>query len=277
MEAAARIICGDAIKVLKTLPAGHVALTVTSPPYFRHRDYGISGQIGQEATLEEYLDRIGAILAELLRVTDQIGTCFFIVGDTYRNRKLLLVPHRIALLAGDVGWTVRNDIIWSKADPAPESPKNRWRSGHEHIVFMAKCASGYRFNADAVRVPYSASTLQRWGGGQSYGGSKSGSRRNENDSRMRDGQIFMLNPRGCLPTDVWRLPSSNTSAQHYATFPEQLIRPIIEACSNPGELVLDPFSGSGTTCRVAITLGRQALGIDLNPVYVAMAEKRPST
>jgi DNA modification methylase len=91
---------------------------------------------------------------------------------------------------------------------------------------------------------------------------------------MRDGQTFTLNPRGCLPTDVWCLPASNTSARHYATYPEQLIRPIIEACSKPGDLVLDPFAGSGTTCKLAIALGRQALGIDLNPEYAALAEKR---
>lgn len=88
---------------------------------------------------------------------------------------------------------------------------------------------------------------------------------------MRDGQIFTLNPRGCLPTDVWSLSASNTSTRHYATFPEQLVRPIIEACSVPGDLVLDPFVGSGTACRVAVALGRRCLGIDLNPKYVALA------
>jgi site-specific DNA-methyltransferase (adenine-specific) len=274
MEAAARIICGDAAEVLRTLRSGTVALTVTSPPYFQHRDYGIAGQIGQEMTLTAYLERIGVVLSELLRITDEAGSCFFIVGDTYRNRKLLLVPHRIALLAGEIGWTIRNDIIWSKKDPAPESPRNRWRAGHEHALFLSKRPSGYRFNADAVRVPYSPATLRRWGAGQSYGGKKSQGRKHAKDSRMRDGQTFRLNPRGCLPADVWSLPSSNTSDGHYAAFPDQLIRPIIEACSNPGDLVLDPFAGSGTTCRVAISLGRRAVGIDLNPEYAAMASRR---
>jgi DNA modification methylase len=88
---------------------------------------------------------------------------------------------------------------------------------------------------------------------------------------MRDGQTFKLNPRGCLPTDVWSLPGSNTSERHYAPFPEQLVRPIIEACSEAGDLVVDPFAGSGTTCRVAVSLGRRCLGIDLNPQYVALA------
>lgn len=274
MQAAARIICGDAAEVLRTLPSGTVALTVTSPPYFQHRDYAIRGQIGREATLAEYLERIGAVLAELFRVTDETGSCFLIVGDTYRNWKLLLVPHRIALLAADIGWIVRNDIIWTKTDPPPESVRNRWRCSHEHVIFLARRAAGYRFNADALRVPYSAATMRRWGSGQSYGGQKSRARKNAKDSRMRDDQTFKLNPHGCLPTDVWSLPSSNTSAAHYATFPDQLIRPIIEACTNPGDLVLDPFAGSGTTCLVAASLGRQSLGIELNPEYAAMATRR---
>jgi DNA modification methylase len=274
MNATAKIVCGDAAEVLRTLRSETASLTVTSPPYFQHRDYGKVGQIGQEVTLGDYLERIGAVLTELLRITDNAGSCFFIVGDTYRNRNLLLVPHRIAVLASDIGWTVRNDIIWSKKDPAPESPRNRWRAGHEHVVFLTKRPSGYRFNADTVRVPYSPVTLRRWGSGQTYGGKKSKERKNVKDSRMRNGQTFTLNPRGCLPTDVWSLPSSNTSVEHYATFPDQLIRPIIEACSNPGDLVIDPFAGSGTTCRVAISLGRQAFGIDLNPEYAAMASRQ---
>jgi len=265
------IICGDAVKVLRTLRTASVALTITSPPYFQHRDYGVKGQIGQEPSLPEYLERIGLVLGELFRVTDNSGSCFIVVGDTYRDRKLLLVPHRIAILADDLGWTMRNDIIWNKADPAPESPRNRWRSGHEHILFLTKRPSGYRFNADAIRVPYSEVTLRRWGAGQAYGGEKSKSRKNDKDSRMRDGQTFTLNPLGCLPTDVWKTPSSNTSVKHYAAFPEQLIRPIIEACSDHGDLVLDPFAGSGTTCSVAMSMGRSSLGIELNPVYANSA------
>ncbi len=235
--------------------------------------YGVSGQIGQENAVEGYLSRIGAVLAELLRVTDIAGSCFFVIGDTYRNRKLLLIPHRIALLADHLGWTVRNNIIWCKTSPPPESPRNRWRAGHEHILFLTKSPTGYRFNAGAIRVPYAAATLRRWGAGQTYGGPKSKRRRHENDSRMRDGQSFRLNLAGCLPTDVWALPAANTSAHHYAAFPEMLVRRAIEACSDPGDLILDPFAGSGTTCSLAVELGRRYLGIELNSQYAAMAQR----
>src|SRR5437764_1322681 len=85
-----------------------------------------------------WLAKLRAVLAELLRVTAPTGSCFFVVGDTYRRQKLLLVPHRVALAADEVGWIVRNDLIWSKQDPPPESPRNRWRSGHEHVLFLTK-------------------------------------------------------------------------------------------------------------------------------------------
>ena len=106
---------------------------------------------------------------------------------------------------------------------------------------------------------------------QVYGGLKSQKRPNDKASRMRHGKTFKLNPKGCLPTDVWTLPSGDSSALHYATFPDHLIAPIILACSKPGDLVLDPFVGSGTTCRVAKASGRRSIGIELNPEYATMA------
>ena len=269
----ARIICGDARRVLEGLPPDRADLTVTSPPYFGHRDYGVRGQFGMEATVGEYVASMCGVLKELLRVTKETGACFFVVGDTYHKQKLLLVPHRLALAADEIGWTVRNDLIWNKLDPAPESPRNRWRSGHEHILFLTRRPSKYKFNADAIRVPYAPATIRRWGNGQVYGGAKSEGRRNEDDSRMRHGKTFRLNPKGCLPTDVWSLPAGDSSARHYATFPDWLIQPMIAACTDPGDLVLDPFVGSGTTCRIARELGRPCLGIELNPEHAEMAAR----
>lgn len=266
-----RILCGDAETTLATLTASEVDLTVTSPPYFRHRDYGVRGQIGREQTLDDYLRKIRGVLAQVFRVTADTGACFFVVGDTYEKQRLLLVPHRIALAAVDLGWSVRNDLIWNKTDPPPESSRNRWRSGHEHILFLTKRPGKYKFSADAIRVPYAEATLRRWGNGKAYGGEKSSKRTNPKDSRMRHGKTFKLNPKGCLPTDVWSMPSGDSSALHYATFPERLAEPIIQACSDAGDLVLDPFAGSGTTCQIASRLKRRSLGIELNPEYAMMA------
>lgn len=268
-----QLICGDATEVLATLPSASIDLVVTSPPYFGHRDYGVRGQIGTESKLEEYLEKIRAGFVELHRTVADTGACFVVIGDSYRNQRLQLVPHRLAIIADEVGWIVRNDLIWHKLDPPPESPRNRWRSGHEHILFLTKRPTKYQFEADAIRVPYADSTMKRWGNGQAYGGAKSAERRNGNDSRMRHGKVFKLNPNGCLPTDVWSMPAGDSSARHYATFPEHLVKPIIEACTHKGQLVLDPFAGSGTTCRIALELGRRAIGIELNPDYVEIARK----
>ncbi len=266
-----RIICGDATAVLKRSPPNSVDLTVTSPPYFRHRDYAVVGQLGREATVDDYVNGLRGVLESLLRVTSETGACFFVVGDTYERQKLLLVPHRLALAADEIGWTVRNDLIWSKLDPPPESPRNRWRCGHEHVLFLTKRPGKYTFHADAIRVPYAGATKRRWGNGQVYGGPKSERRPNDKASRMRHGKTFRLNPKGCLPTDVWALPAGDSPVRHYATFPDRLVRPIILACSNRGDLVLDPFAGSGTTCRIAMENGRRFLGIELNPEYAKMA------
>ena len=111
-------------------------------------------QIGRESTAELYLRHIKAVLIQILRVTNDAGSCFLVIGDSYVNRRLLLIPHRIALAAVDAGWTVRNDLIWHKKDPPPESPRDRWRSAHEHILFLTKQPKGYRFNADQIRVPH---------------------------------------------------------------------------------------------------------------------------
>lgn len=271
MVAKDRIICGDAEDVLGRLPPDSVDLTVTSPPYFRHRDYGVDGQLGREVTVDDYIKNLQGVLEGLLRVTAATGSCFFVVGDTYEKQKLLLVPHRLALAANDIGWVVRNDLIWSKLDPPPESPRNRWRCGHEHVLFLTKCPSKYTFHADAIRVPYSDATKRRWGNGQVYGGPKSEERPNAKASRMRHGKTFKLNPKGCLPTDVWMLPAGDSSARHYATFPDRLVQPVILACSNAGDVVLDPFAGSGTTGYIAKENRRRFIGIELNPEYAKMA------
>jgi len=273
MKLSYKIICGDAADEMAKLKSNSVSLTVTSPPYFRHRDYGVDGQIGQEKRLDQYLTRMKSVLAEVLRVTAANGSCFVVIGDSYRSGKLLLVPHRLAIVSSEIGWTVRNDIILHKLDPAPDSAKNRWRVAHEHILFLAKKPTRYVFKDDAVRVPYSPVTIRRWGNGQTYGGRKSAARSPKNEPRLQHGKSFELNPNGCLPTDVWSLPNGNSPAQHYAAYSKGLVARIMEACTEEGDLVLDPFVGSGTTAVVAKALNRSCVGIELNPNYAKMARR----
>ncbi len=173
---------------LGRLPPDSVDLTVTSPPYFRHRDYGVSGQLGREATVDDYVKNLAVSWRLCFESRPATGSCFFVVGDTYEKQKLLLVPHRLALAANEIGWSVRNDLIWSKLDPPPESPRNRWRCGHEHVLFLTKRPGKYTFHADAIRVPYADATKRQWGNGQVYGGPKSEERPNGKASRMRHGK-----------------------------------------------------------------------------------------
>ena len=141
-----RIICGDAKQVLRTLPDDVADLTVTSPPYFRHRDYGVDGQLGREATVDDYITNIRGVLKELLRVTAETGACFFVIGDTYRKQRLLLVPHRIAIAADELGWTVRNDLIWSKLDPPAGKPA-------QSLAFGPRACSVPHQTTGEVQVP----------------------------------------------------------------------------------------------------------------------------
>jgi DNA modification methylase len=261
------IICGDALTVLPRLPSDSIQLTVTSPPYYRQKDYGVETQIGWEATPAEYIDKIRSVLAQLLRITLDSGACFIVVGDKYVRGKLMLIPQRIALAADDVGWNVRSHIVWQKKDPPPESVKNRWRASHESVLFLTKQRTKYKFNADAIRQPYSAATLARWGKGQLYGGPKSEQRVNQDDTRIGHGKSFRLAADGCIPTDVWSVASSQSKQMHYGTYPRELIEPAVAACSDEGDWLLDPFAGSGTSLLVGMDGARNCVGIELNDEY----------
>ena len=163
-----KLFCGDATEILATMTSFSVSSTITSPPYYKRKDYSVKGQIGQESTVDIYIQKLKNILCEIYRITKNDGSCFVVIADTYENRSLLLVPHRIALVASETGWIIRNDLIWSKLDPPPDSAKNRWRESHEHILFLTKSRSEYKCRMDRIRVPYSETTVKRWGQRQIY-------------------------------------------------------------------------------------------------------------
>ena len=266
-----KIVTGDAEVQLGRLADASVHLTVTSPPYFRLKDYGVAGQIGHERTVGEYVSTVAAVLRELLRVTADDGTCFVVVGDTYLNRTLQLVPQRLAIAAADLGWTVRNDLIWSKLDAAPERAVDRWRASYEHVLFLAKRPRGYRFDLDTIRVPYSAKTLARWGNGQAYGGPKSLLSTGTVPRRFPRGKTFKLHEKGTVAPDVIAAAGGQSKLAHFATYPPGMVERFILATTRPGDHVLDPFLGSGTTGVVAVRNGRRFTGIELNPAYVKIA------
>lgn len=269
-----RLIQGNALEQLPRLPSGFIDATITSPPYYRQKDYGVAHQLGWETHLDQYIFKLTAVFTELLRMTKDSGVCFVILGDSYAKRSMQLVPQRAAIAAVDCGWTLRNDLVWAKSDPAPGGGDNRWRFTHEHILFLTKRPSGYKFNNSAIRVPYSARTVTRWGKGQTYGGPKARSKADAAGQRFARGKAFQLNPAGTLPPDVLAHSTARSNLAHYATFPIELIERFILAATDPGDVIFDPFSGTSTTGVAAIRHRREYVGVELSSLYYSMGVRR---
>lgn len=280
-ERVSKVICGDAAEVLKTLPQGSANMCVTSPPYYGLRDYGERGQIGLEQTPQEYIVRLTKVFDEVKRVLADDGTLWLNIGDTYSNKPyksvkpkdLIGIPWMLAFALRERGWYLRSDVIWHKTNALPEAVKDRPAKCYEHIFLFAKSPK-YYFNYEAIQQPIKAVTAERYTRGRSgktkYSGSPPGQNIDMNTAAITDERRKM---RRCK--DVWEV-STNTYKmdEHFAMFPEKLIEPCILAGSREGGVVLDPFFGSGTTGAVAKRLGREYIGIDINPRYIEKAEMR---
>jgi len=273
-----QILCGDALQVLQNAPDEIVDCTVTSPPYFQQRDYGSAEQVGNESTVEEYVERLQKIVAEVFRVTKSTGSLWIVLGDKYRDGELLGVPWMVAFALKEVGWKLRSDIIWQKPNAMPSSAKTRPTVDHEYVFFFTKSAK-YYYDVDAIREPHvTFSEQSRMKGGRNHFGKrgstpeagKNGGNVNLHDARWD--QAF--HPKGRNKRTVWSIPLSKFREAHFAVFPEKLVETCVLAGSPPDGLVLDPFSGSGTTSLVARRLQRHFVGIDCSHEYCGMARKR---
>jgi len=252
---------GDALDVARTLPDDLARTIVTSPPYYGLRDYGEDGQYGAEGTLAEYVDRMVALFRELRRVLADDGTLWLNLGDSYGTGKNLLgVPWRVAFGLQDDGWILRSDIIWHKPNPMPESVTDRPTKAHEYLFLLAKSAR-YHYDADAI-----AEGAEKGAAGSLFHKGKTAVHalgRASSAERVEDGK---RNKR-----TVWTVPTAPFPGSHFAVYPPELIRPCILAGSQVGDVVLDPFSGSGTTGQVAQFEGRRYVGIDLNRDYLDLS------
>jgi site-specific DNA-methyltransferase (adenine-specific) len=274
-----QIVHGDALAALRTWPAEAVDCLVTSPPYWRQRDYrGPDDQVGQERTAEEYVSRLAAVFRECRRVLKTSGTAWLVIGDKYEEGRLLGLPWRVALALADDGWRLRADCIWHKPNAMPSPARSRPTTDHEYVFFFAKTAA-YYYNADAVREPHVTFTKKsRMRGGRRHFGVRGGtpeSGKNGGASNLHDGRWDQaFHPLGRNKRTVWSIPLSKFRGAHFAVFPEQLVELCILAGCPAGGLVLDPFSGSGTTAVVARRLARHYVGIDCAKEYCAMARQR---
>jgi DNA modification methylase len=193
-----------------------------------------------------------------------------------KSKDLIGLPWRVAFALQSDGWWLRADIVWSKPNPMPESVADRPTRSHEYVFLLAR-SERYFYDADAVRSPLAEKTFTTFGCERKGRGDGTGLVKSQNLSRdvpvrrprLNDGRIAGANRRS-----VWTVATHPFPEAHFATFPEALVEPCVLAGSRPGDLVLDPFCGSGTSGVVALRHGRRFLGLELNPSYVEMARRR---
>jgi DNA modification methylase len=294
------ILQGDSLTMLRGLDACSVQCCVTSPPYYGLRDYGVDGQLGLESTPDEYVAKMVEVFREVKRVLRADGTVWLNLGDSYtsggagRNdgnhradgrpggmsykatgvthnrglcglkpKDLIGIPWRVAFALQADGWYLRQDIIWHKPNPMPESVRDRCTKAHEYIFLLSKSAR-YYYDADAIsETSVEAPRKREKNNGESAV-----------DTKMRGHDCNCGNSGKRNRRSVWTVTTQPFKGAHFAVFPPKLITPCILAGSPVGGTVLDPFTGSGTTGIVCAQLGRAFVGIELNPEYYEMARKR---
>lgn len=301
---------GDCRETLRTLAAlgCRVQTCVTSPPYFGLRDYGVDGQIGLEQTPEEYIAAMVEVFRCVREVLADDGTLWLNIGDSYanvgkwggssggkhaqglhgdtgigrgkkdygdglKNKDLIGIPWMLAFALRADGWYLRQDIIWHKPNPMPESVRDRCTKAHEYLFLLSK-SERYFFDSDAMKEPVKSNK----GNGKSFrgGGSYTGNNAfNNHQTKERETHGNAPNEEGTRNRrSVWTVATRPYKGAHFATFPPALIEPCVLAGSRPGDIVLDPFMGSGTTAQVALQHGRQYIGCELNREYAPLQQQR---
>jgi DNA modification methylase len=288
---------------------------VTSPPYYGLRDYGRDGQIGLEETPEEYIAAMVEVFRCVRDVLAEDGTVWLNIGDSYarqggdnakrdpvklmgghakavanggyasgnlmpdgcKPKDLIGIPWMLAFALRADGWYLRQDIIWHKPNPMPESVQDRCTKAHEYIFLLSK-SQKYYFDSDAIREKGEMTAEDSAGSTQrdtrethGVGGGNSGI--NKAKQKLAE-ELATLGYSTRNKRSVWTVQTKPFKGAHFATFPQELIEPCILAGAPVGGIVLDPFMGSGTTAQVAQNLGRQYIGCELNTDYKPLQDKR---
>jgi DNA modification methylase len=263
---------GDCREIMQTLPEQSVNCCVTSPPYFGLRDYGMAEQIGLEPTPERFVADLVAVFREVKRVLRDDGTLWLNLGDSYASSKQLIgIPWRVAFALQSDGWYLRQDIIWHKPNPMPESVRDRCTKSHEYIFLLSKSAR-YWYDAEAIKEQGTGRAPGNKGPAKyanAYEQSEAEHHRTASGLEKPRHGYDMHNRRS-----VWTVTSQPYKGAHFATFPPTLVEPCILAGCPVGGTVLDPFSGSATTGQVALANARNYIGCELNPDYHELAQRR---
>lgn len=279
-----QILIGDAAMRVAELPDDSIDMLLTSPPYFRLRDYQVAGQIGLEPHVDHWVDELTVVVAGLKRVLKPTGTLWLNLGDSYSThlsqgaprKSLLLGPERLASKMVESGWILRNKIVWAKANPMPSSVRDRLTCGHEYLYVFSH-ADRYHFDLDAIRVPHRTAAGGARTAVRARAAREAWRGPNSDTAKGLDGlheRGIVGHPLGKNPGDVWTIPSSNFRGAHHATFPVELARRAILAGCPPSGIVLDPFMGAGTTAVAAEQVGRDWVGVELNPDFASLANQR---
>lgn len=306
------IICGDALTTLRTMPENSVDCCVTSPPYYMLRNYGVDGQIGLEETPQLFIRRLTDVFREVKRVLKKEGTLWVTIGDSYNGsgkavgvdfsksnsiqksnshsqqtlatrvkglkpKDLIGIPFMLAFALREDGWYLRQDIIWHKPNPMPESVKDRCTKSHEYIFLLSK-SSKYYFDYKAVmeKAAYDG-RKDTWAKGSRKYAQKNATGLTMQTFAAREHERWMCDEQGEFVRNkrsVWTVCTKPEQEAHFACFPQKLIENCIKAGCPENGIVLDPFMGSGTTAVVARKLGRNYIGIELNQEYVKIADKK---
>ena len=297
---------GDCREVLRRMVTDGVRAQtcITSPPYWGLRDYGVAGQLGLESTLEEYVVNMVEVFRGVREVLSDDGTLWVNMGDCYASaptgthreprdpramqnnsgwtkreqgtantlapglkpKDLCGIPWMLAFALRDDGWYLRSDIIWHKPNPMPESVTDRPGKAHEYLFLLSK-KSSYYYDSEAVKEPgtniASGQTQHKYVSDDPRHRTKAGL------LKIRNTAYATRNRR-----TVWTIATESFSDAYFATFPRKLVEPCVLAGSRTGDIVLDPFLGSGTVAEVAQHLGRRWIGIDLNSDYGRMQKRR---
>ena len=324
-------LLGDCLNLLDLIPDNSVDCIITSPPYWGHRLYS-GGGIGLEDTYSEYIENLIKITEELYRVLKPTGSFWLNIGDTYKNKKLLGVPWRVAIKMMDKQkWALRNSVIWNKHKGGLDSSKDKLRNIHENIFHFVKDEKKYFYDTSKIRSDARKSIVKNGTVISATGVSgvrykrqielstaltddeksnafvalntvlnriknseiadfrmiiRGQQRTTHSDSEKVSGRakelaqkgfyFLFYHPDGTLPGDVWEIIPEDTQKRkdHYAVYPEDLCKiPILATCPING-ILLDPFSGSGTTSLVAIKHNRKSIGIDISEEYIEFSKER---
>ncbi len=236
-----------------------IQTTITSPPYYDMKDYGVDGQVGFGQKYDDYLNDLKSIFAHVFDYTKEDGTLWIIIDTFKRDNSVVTLPFDLVQKLKEVGWLLQEIIIWKKDKTVPWSSKGFMQRKFEYILFFSKCST-FKAKKDSVRI-YDTSQLKRWW--------------------VKYPERY--NPKGKALDEIWEFPIpvqgswGNEYIRHFCPLPKEMVATMISISTDENDVVFDPFAGSGTVMSQSAYMNRKYLGIELNSHYIDMFNDYLST